>query len=40
MFKNVENNLKLANIKKDNILKTTIFLIDMNKFDEFNKLYI
>ena len=40
MFKNVENNLSLAGIARENILKTTIFLTDMNKFEEFNKMYI
>lgn len=40
MFKNVENNLQLAGIEKQNILKTTVFLTDMGRFEEFNKLYI
>lgn len=30
----------MAGITKEHILKTTVFLIDMSKFDEFNKIYV
>lgn len=38
-MKNVEAVLKAADLKFDNIIKTTIFLTDMNDFAKVNEVY-
>ena len=39
IFKNIEALLLEANISKENIIKTTIFLADMNNFNQVNEIY-
>jgi len=39
VMKNIENILIEANMKFDNIIKTTIFLKDLNNFEKINNVY-
>ncbi len=39
VFRNIDVLLKAAECKKENIVKATIFLSDLNNFKEFNDLY-
>ena len=39
IFKNIEALLKAAQITKQDVIKTTIFLKDMSDFDRVNRLY-
>jgi 2-iminobutanoate/2-iminopropanoate deaminase len=39
LFKNLEGVLKEAGSDLSKVVKTTCFLVDMNDYDEFNKLY-
>ena len=39
ILKNIDALLKAGNLKKDNILKCSIFLRDMNDFNKVNEIY-
>ena len=39
IFKNIDILLKAGNVKKSNIVKTTVFLSDLQNFEAFNNLY-
>ncbi|KPU82669.1 endoribonuclease L-PSP [Psychromonas sp. PRT-SC03] len=39
MFKNVKNILETAGYDKNKVVKTTVFLSDMNNFSELNSIY-
>ncbi len=39
IFKNIEALLRAANVQKTDVVKTTIFLKDMNDFDQVNRMY-
>ncbi len=39
IFKNIDAILNNFSLKKESILKVTVFLTDMNDFAEFNKIY-
>ncbi len=39
IFKNIQSLLDEAELRKENIIKTTVFLADMNDFLEFNEIY-
>jgi 2-iminobutanoate/2-iminopropanoate deaminase len=40
IMKNIDGLLTSQNLNRENILKTSIFLTDLSKFDEVNKAYI
>lgn len=39
VFNNISAILKEANTSLDNVIKTTVFIKDINKFQEFNEIY-
>ena len=39
ILKNIDALLKAGNLKRDNILKCSIFLRDMNDFNKVNEIY-
>lgn len=39
VFKNIKNLLEAANSSMDNVIKTTVFIKDMNDFSKINEIY-
>ena len=39
VFQNLDTNFAAAGIQKTNVIKVTVYLTDMERFDELNKIY-